>query len=83
MEPNKSKKIGVALFILLGFVLLTVAIFVIGSKENPMVIENAGNIEENQEALLKTLMKSGRASIKEEDNPYQQGMVEWYILQSD
>jgi|SRR4030095_10107706 len=34
MEPNKSKKIGVALFILLGFVLLTVAIFVIGSKEN-------------------------------------------------
>jgi len=34
MEPNKSKKIGVALFILLGFILLTVAIFVIGSKEN-------------------------------------------------
>jgi phospholipid/cholesterol/gamma-HCH transport system substrate-binding protein len=34
MEPNKNKKIGVALFILLGFILLTVAIFVIGSKEN-------------------------------------------------
>ncbi len=34
MEPNKSKKIGVALFILLGFILLTVTIFVIGSKEN-------------------------------------------------
>jgi phospholipid/cholesterol/gamma-HCH transport system substrate-binding protein len=34
MEPNKSKKIAVGLFIISGFVLLTIAIFVIGSKEN-------------------------------------------------
>src|SRR4030095_11264455 len=34
MEPNKSKKIAVGLFIISGFILLTIAIFVIGSKEN-------------------------------------------------
>ncbi len=34
MEPGKSKKIIVGLFIVLGFILFTVAIFVIGSKEN-------------------------------------------------
>lgn len=34
MEPNKSKKLSVALFIVLGFVLFLVAIFIIGSKEN-------------------------------------------------
>ena len=34
MEPNKNRKIGVALFIILGVVLFIVAIFIIGSKEN-------------------------------------------------
>ncbi len=34
MEPNKNKKMAVALFIISGFVLFTIAIFVIGSKEN-------------------------------------------------
>jgi phospholipid/cholesterol/gamma-HCH transport system substrate-binding protein len=34
MEPGKNKKIIVGLFIVLGFILFTVAIFVIGSKEN-------------------------------------------------
>jgi phospholipid/cholesterol/gamma-HCH transport system substrate-binding protein len=34
MEPNKSKKISVALFIVIGFVIFLAAIFVIGSKEN-------------------------------------------------
>lgn len=34
MEPNKNRKIAVALFIISGFVLFLVAIFVIGSKEN-------------------------------------------------
>ncbi len=34
MEPGKNKKIIVGIFIILGFVLFTVAIFVIGSKEN-------------------------------------------------
>ncbi|MCI0449830.1 MAG: MlaD family protein [Chlorobi bacterium] len=34
MEPNKNKKIAVALFIISGFLLFTIAIFVIGSKEN-------------------------------------------------
>lgn len=34
MEPGKNKKIIVGLFIILGFILFTVAIFVIGSREN-------------------------------------------------
>jgi phospholipid/cholesterol/gamma-HCH transport system substrate-binding protein len=34
METNKNTKIAVALFIAAGFLLFTVAIFVIGSKEN-------------------------------------------------
>jgi phospholipid/cholesterol/gamma-HCH transport system substrate-binding protein len=34
MEPSKSKKVAVGLFILAGFVLFTIAIFVIGSKDN-------------------------------------------------
>lgn len=34
MEPNKSKKISVALFIVIGFVIFLAAVFVIGSKEN-------------------------------------------------
>jgi phospholipid/cholesterol/gamma-HCH transport system substrate-binding protein len=34
MEPNKSKKISVAIFIVVGFVIFLAAVFVIGSKEN-------------------------------------------------
>ena len=34
MEPNKNKKLAIALFIISGFLLFTIAIFVIGSKEN-------------------------------------------------
>jgi len=34
MEPKNNKKIAVALFIISGFALFTVAIFIIGSKEN-------------------------------------------------
>ncbi len=34
MEPSKNKKIAVGLFILAGFVLFTIAIFVIGGKDN-------------------------------------------------
>jgi len=34
MEPNNNKKISVALFIIAGFAIFTIAIFVIGSKEN-------------------------------------------------
>jgi len=34
MEATKNKKISVALFIILGLVLLVVAVFIIGSKEN-------------------------------------------------
>jgi phospholipid/cholesterol/gamma-HCH transport system substrate-binding protein len=34
MEPKKSKKIAVALFIISGFALFIIAIFIIGGKEN-------------------------------------------------